>query len=168
MRRVITTLLIAFVCVGLADVWAQKTPVVSRVYVFGFAASFTDSIACQTEIQQLDSAWIEPSHEFLIDRSLYGLQLQNHMSSVEGCRNAICSIFFNKNPRKLQRTWKKVKKRYEKAEGLRFSVIPAQRFSFTAEEYHEVTIGDVETEAPSTTATPEKKGKKSKKDKKDK
>ncbi len=163
MRRVITALLIAFVCVGFSDVQAQKKPRMQRVYMFGFAASFTDSICCLTDIQRIDSAWIEPTHKFLVDRSLYSLQLQNHMESVEGCKNAISSVFFTLKPNKLQRMWRKMRKRYERAEGLRFSVLPENRFRFAAEEYREIIIGDDVVAPPSAPVAD--KSKKSKKGK---
>jgi hypothetical protein len=118
-----------------------------RIYIFGFGASFTDSIACQTDIQVLDSAWIDPSHKFLIDRSLYSIQLQNHMENVEHCKNAICTVFFDQNQRRLQRTWNKLKKRYSKADELLFSIVPENRFHFKAEEYRPIVMEET-TSAP--------------------
>ena len=122
--------------------------------MFGFAASFKDSVACQTSIQQVDDAWIEPSHQFLVDRSLYSLQLQNHMATVQNCENAISTVFFSTKLSKLQRTWRKVHKRYERAEGLRFSVIPQEDFAFTAEEYREIVIGDGDESSAETARAP--------------
>ncbi len=161
MRRVTTLLFIAFFSACQLSVWAEKKPEMCRIYIFGFAASFTDSIAAQTSIQTLDDAWIDPSHDFLVDRSLYSLQLQNHMQAEEGCKNAICSVFFSKNPRKLQRTWKKIRKRYEQAEGLQMRLLTEERFSFKAEEYHEITIGE-ETPVQTESKASSKKKKRSK------
>lgn len=140
MKRFAIILFIACFCVGLSEVGAVRKPEIRRVYIFGFAASFTDSIASQTTIQQLDSAWLDLDHDFLVDRSLYSLQLQNHMEAVEGCKNSICTVFFGTNPRRLQRKWNKVKKRYENAEGLRFGILPEERFRFKVEEYHEIVM----------------------------
>ena len=163
MKRVVIALLAVCLCAGLSRARTVQKPEMRRVYIFGFAASFTDSIAAQTGIQQLDSAWLDPAHKFLMDRSLYSLQLQNHMESVEGCKNSICTVFFDTNPRRLQRQWNKVKKRYDKAEELRFDVLPEGRFRFTAEEYHEVLV-----EEPTTAPLPEGQKKATKPEKKPK
>ncbi|MBQ8937516.1 MAG: hypothetical protein IJ066_07340, partial [Bacteroidaceae bacterium] len=66
-------------------------------------------------------------------------------------------------PNKLQRMWRKMRKRYERAEGLRFSVLPENRFRFTAEEYREIIIGDDIVMPPSAPVAD--KSKKSKKGK---
>lgn len=149
MRRVLSLLFLACALGCLFEVHAKKKPEMRRIYIFGFGASFTDSVACQTDIQMLDSAWIEPSHKFLVDRSLYSLQLQNHMESVQQCKNAVCTVFFDQNRRRLQRTWNKLKKRYAKADGLLFSVVPEDRFHFKAEEYRPIVV---EETSPAPTA----------------
>lgn len=125
----------------------SKTPVMKRVYMFGFAASFTDSVACQTAVQQVDSAWLD-QHHFLVDRALYSLQLQFHMEHEENVNNPICTIFFDRNPKRLQRVWKKMSRRYQKAEGLRFRTIPAERFRFMAEEWKEIITETDDAVAP--------------------
>jgi hypothetical protein len=155
MRRLSTFLLIAFLCSSLAHVAAASKPEMRRVYMFGFAASFKDSTACQTTIQMVDSAWIDPQHKFLMDRSLYSLQLQYHMESVEKCKNSICSVFFSTNPRKLKRTWRRIQKRYEKNPSLQYVVLTDDRFRFQAEEYRQILVGDEAGEAvPAPTEVP--------------
>lgn len=114
---------------------AAHKPHVQKVYMFGFAASFTDSIAYQTDVQTVDSAWLEGKNDFLVDRSLYSLQLQYYVESKLKNTNSICAVFYHKSPRKLQKMWNKVKKRYEKAEGLELRQIARTDFAFTAEEY---------------------------------
>ena len=118
---------------------AGKEPKVQRVAMFGCAISFTDSVVCMTDIQTIDSAWIEPAHKFLLDRSLYSLQLQIYMEQ-QGHKNAICTIFYNKNPRKLQRMWQKVYKRILKQDGLRYQELPVSAFRFKAEEYRPIIM----------------------------
>lgn len=156
---------VAALCLSMAAS-AEKKPEMTRVYMFGFAASFVDSVAYQTDVQQIDSAWIEPAHKFLVDRSLYSLQLQYFLESEEGCKNTICSVFFDKNPRRLQRRWNKVNKRYEKAEGMRLMPLPEQRFRFKAEEWK--VVETVATSSTTPAATDDKSNKKDKKDKKEK
>jgi len=134
---------------------AAKKPEVKRIYMFGFAASLRDSTAFQTDIQTIDSAWIDPTHKMLVDRALYSLQLQYHMETEEHRKNTVCSIFFGTNPRKVQRKWAKVKKRYEKDPLLSYQILPKERFAFKAEQYLAPIIGDevfMPDSARSTTA----------------
>ncbi len=156
-------LLIALLCIVLSASAAKK-PEMTRIYMFGFAASFVDSVAYQTDIQQIDSAWIEPVHKFLVDRSLYSLQLQYYLESAEGRKNTICTVFFDKNPRKLQKRWSKVNRRYNKVDDIRLMSLPAERFKFKAEEWKQITIEETPATSSSTAApakdTKEKKKKK--------
>lgn len=156
-------LLIALLCIVLSASAAKK-PEMTRIYMFGFAASFVDSVAYQTDIQQIDSAWIEPVHKFLVDRSLYSLQLQYYLESAEGRKNTICTVFFDKNPRKLQKRWSKVNRRYNKVDDIRLMSLPAERFKFKAEEWKQITIEETPATSSSTT-TPAKDTKEKKKKK---
>jgi len=154
--------LVAMLCFVLTASAAKK-PEMTRVYIFGFAASFVDSLAYQTDVQQLDSAWIEPAHKFLVDRSLYSLQLQYYLESAEGKKNTVCTVFFDTNQRRLQKRWNKVKNRYEKAEGLHLTPLTTDRFRFKAEEWKEII-----QEEPATAAPAPSKDDKTKKTKKGK
>jgi len=140
------------------QIQAARKPVMHPVYMFGFSASFTDSISCQTEVQKVDSAWLG-AHKILIDRSLYGLQLQYHMESVENCKNPITTIFYDTSLRRLQRTWKRVRRRYERADGLRFSIIPVDRFLFRGEEYRPIIVDEpISNSKPHHSVTPPTSG----------
>lgn len=133
-------MLLAFslIILGTGSAEAARQPRMQRVYIFGFGASFTDSLVYQTEVQALDSAWIEPKTKFLVDRSLYSLQLQYHLESREHMSNPTCTVFFSTNPKKAQKLWNKVRRRYEKASGLKFQMLPAKRFAFKAEQWRPV------------------------------
>ena len=130
------------------------------VYMFGFAASFTDSIACQTVVQRVDSAWLD-SHGFLVDRALYSLQLQMYMEQEEHLSGTIATVYFSSSERKMQRLWAKMQRKYDAAQNLIFHITPAEKFKFTAEEYRPAIIMDTPEAAPA-----DKKPVKSKKKKK--
>lgn len=153
--RFLTTLLLLVAFCGVAGDLSAREPERRPLYMFGFAASFTDSVACVTSVQRVDSAWMEPSHKFLTDRELYSLQLQYHMESNEHCKNPVCAVFFGKSERSVQRQWKKIRKRYAKASTLHFSTLPEERFRFKAEEYRPVVI----EQEPDTVATSAKAAK---------
>lgn len=163
MKHRTIVILLSLVCALAAG--AAKEPKMKPIYIFGFAASFTDSVACQTEIQRLDSAWID-SHGFLVDRSLYSLQLQMHMEQEEELSNTVSSVFFSTSERKMQRLWAKLRRKYEAAQNLNYHVTPADKFRFTAEEYRPAVSYDEtpeQTPAPAPQPTADKSKKKKKK-----
>ena len=108
------------------------------IYMFGFARSFTDSIAYQTQICTVDSAYLN-KYGFLVDRTLYSLQLQYHIETA-GNKNAICSVFFDKKPSRLKRKWAKVQKRHKQTADLKYREIPLSEFTFKAEEYRPIIM----------------------------
>ena len=120
-----------------------KEPTMQRIAIFGVGVSFTDSIVYQTEVQMLDSAWIEPDHKFLHDRSLYSLQLQYYMER-QGIKNSICTVLFHRNPNRLQRKWERIRKRHQKHTAQRFKQMSLSDFKFTGEEYRPVMIEERE------------------------
>ena len=126
-----------------------KEPVMQRVGMLGFAVSFKDSVVCLTDIQTLDSTYIEPDHGFLHDRSLYSLQLQMHLEKA-GYRNAVCTVLFNKKPHKLNRAVRKIRKKFERDASFRIKEVPVSEFRFKAEEYRPVILEEETTEAAET------------------
>ena len=160
---------VALSCAALSLQAAQKEPLMQRVYMFGFGASLTDSIACQTAIQAVDSAWLD-AHNLLVDRSLYSIQLQFYIEQNEGINHPICTIYFDRNERKVQKLWNKIKKRYEADPVVTLRQLDSSKFKFTAEQYIPPIIGEVETtgseavqQAATTSDKKDKKGRKGKK-----
>ena len=127
-----------------------KEPVMQRVGMLGFAVSFKDSVVCLTDIQTLDSTYVEPAHGFLHDRSLYSLQLQMHLEKA-GYRNAVCTVLFDKKPHRLNRAVRKIRKKFERDASFRIKEVPVSEFRFKAEEYRPVIL---EADTTETAATP--------------
>lgn len=48
----------------------QAKDEMKRIYIFGFASSFNDSIVCFTDVQAVDSAWLNSKNHFLVNRRL--------------------------------------------------------------------------------------------------
>ena len=107
--------------------------------MFGVGISFTDSVVYETEIQVLDSVWVNPDHNFLEDRSLYSLQLQYFMEH-QGVKNAVCTVLFNKKESSLKSKWEKIRKRHTQSEAQRFKIVPLTEFRFQPEEYRPIII----------------------------
>ncbi|MCR5820646.1 MAG: hypothetical protein K6F94_06860 [Bacteroidaceae bacterium] len=119
---------------------AAKKPVMKKVYMFGFAASFTDSLAFQTDIQTVDSAWLMPNG-FLVDRPLYSLQMQYYVEG-RGGTNSTCTVFFAEKEKKLKKVWDKIHKRYSKTDGVKLLTVTKNEFQFRPEQYIENFVNE--------------------------
>lgn len=119
------------------------------VYLFGFAASFVDSLAYITDVQYIDSAYVDTKTKFLIGRNLYSVQLQDFLAKNEGCKHPVTSIFFGKKKEKIEKKMLAIRRRFEGDFKLKTVVCP-----FRAENYveQEITASPVAPEAKSKSA----------------
>lgn len=138
----------------------------TTVYMFGFSASFTDSVAYITDIQQLDSAYIDTKTDFLMDRVVYSEQLQTYVEAMELMGNCTCSVFFHTKKNKLQEEYEKIKKRYREDQGVVLKELEPGSFVFVSPVYMPPSAGIVEPESDSTAVKGKAKKKSEKKAKK--
>lgn len=108
---------------------------VPRMYMFGMAAAFTDTIVHFTNIQTLDSVWIESKNKFLQNREEYSLQLKQYLSQQQQMNNRTCIVFYAEKREKLEKKYLKMKALYDKEgkDGIKhFDVryIPDSNFKF--------------------------------------
>ena len=82
-----------------------------RLYVYGIATSFNDSTVYITEIQQLDSAWVDAKTDFLYSRNNYSYQLREHLKA-HGCATPTCVTVFAKTRKQIEKKYMATKKRY--------------------------------------------------------
>ena len=92
---------------------ARRQPV-PQMYMFGVAASFTDTIVHFTAIQQVDSAWIETKNDFLQDRQAYSYQLRDYLSSQQQRPQRTCIVFYSQKREKLEKKYQKMLRLYTK------------------------------------------------------
>ncbi len=123
----------AFLCVGTSlSAKVERT----KVYMFGFSASFTDSVAYIMDVQQVDSAYIETKNDFLIDRVVYSDQLQTFVEAMEYMKNCTCVVFFHTKKSKLFDEYSKIKKRYTQDKSVILKQLNADSgFRFQAPPY---------------------------------
>ena len=96
-----------------------KGKVVPRIYMFGFSASFTDSIVYFTNIQEVDSAWIDSGSKFLMGRENYSYQLRNYLADKLKMPNRTCLVMYGKNRKDAEKKYLKMKRLYtEKSKGM--------------------------------------------------
>lgn len=155
MKRFLLSLsMLAAMAVALAG---NSEPQKRHIYIFGGGISFSDSLAYITEIQDID-AYIQ-SNGFLNDRSLYTLQLNNHLVSKRGREHITCAVFFSTKKAKAEKKREKLKKKYRTGFlGMRLIELRADEFHFTTEEW--VPPLTTETVEPNPAADKPKKKKK--------
>ena len=91
---------------------AAKGVVVEKVYMFGFAASFNDTIVHFTEIQPLDSVCLDGKTEFLLGREQYSNALRSYLAD-KNMPHRTCIVICDKKLNQLQKRYLKMKKLYE-------------------------------------------------------
>jgi hypothetical protein len=123
------------------------------VYLFGFATSFVDSLAYVTDVQYMDSSYVETKTKFLVGRNIYSIQLQQFLMKNEGCKHPVTSIFFGKKKEKVEKLRQSVIRRYEGDYTLKTVTCP-----FQTENYVDQEVKDIPD-----AAADKKPGKKSKK-----
>ena len=102
----------AFVMAALLPATVQaKGAVAQRIHIFGFAASFNDTIVHFTNIQTIDSAWVDSKTNFLMGRQLYSTMLRDYLNKNQ-MPHRTCVVFYDKSLKKLQKKYIKMKKLY--------------------------------------------------------
>lgn len=169
LRQLIMALLFAVLGVGGATAHPVLVP---HLYVFGFAASFNDSTVFITEVQQVDSAWIESKGKFLYNRGEYAGQLRTYLRTL-GKEDETCVVFFATSEKEILKQYVKLRKTYEQPkkkdlkERGRFLVtnVRKESFQFHALPQNFMTVPDSKAakraeKAARKAAKEKKKGKK--------
>ncbi|WP_051508828.1 hypothetical protein [Xylanibacter oryzae] len=82
------------------------------IYIFGFAASFNDSTVYFTEVQKLDSAWVNNKTKFLINRNNYSYQLRDYIQNKIGKNHPTCIVMFATNRKQCDKKYAELKLKY--------------------------------------------------------
>lgn len=107
--RLSVVLLMATYAVANAEAKRVKVP---KMYMFGFAASFNDTIVHFTNVMEVDSVWFETKKKFLIGRDQFSRQLRNYLETEQQMPNRTCVIQFAKKREKAEKKLLKMKHLY--------------------------------------------------------
>ncbi|MBQ6203860.1 MAG: hypothetical protein IJK46_07180 [Prevotella sp.] len=143
----------------LATIGQAKSKVV-KTYAFGFAASFNDSIVHFTDIQELDSSWLNDKG-FLMSRENYSYQLRDFLAS-QGMEHRTCIICYSPKLNKTKKKFTKMMDNYSKSGSYDIRLIKASDFKFDCIEPNNINDDVV---APQKVKKKEKKEKKEKRKK---
>ncbi len=160
MRQVKLILSIVFFAFAIS---ASAKTIISSAYVFGFSASFNDSIVYFTEIQKMDSLFMDNKNKFVIGIDNFSAQMKNYLENQRDERTRTCIFFYALDKKKLDKRYAKLQKRYGENSGFIVKYIKKEDFSFTAIDLSE-SITDNTGVAPQK-KDKAKKGKKRRKKK---
>ena len=113
---------------------------VPKMYMFGFAASFNDSIVHFTGIQQLDSVWVDKKTKLLLGRENYSYQLRDYMTDKLQMPYRTCVVFYNQDLQKLEKEFLKMRRIY--TTGQKKVKKKDKNPTRTNNEIHDITASD--------------------------
>lgn len=91
---------------------------VPKMFMFGFSASFQDSIIYMTDVQEVEGAWYETKSKFLLGRQHYSYQLKDFLANTRQQPNRVCVVMFALTRKEAEKQFIKLRKEYTvKAKG---------------------------------------------------
>lgn len=89
-----------------------KNFVTPKAYMFGFSASFNDSIIYFTDIQEVDSVWFTEKKKMLAGRSNYSNQLRSYCADKLNQPRRTCVVMGDAKLKNVEKKYEKMKKMY--------------------------------------------------------
>ncbi len=104
-----------------------KRPAIRPVYLYAVSTSFNDTVAYVTDIQRVDSAYMEKKH-ILGGLRDYVQQVEAHYKQ-KGEPRRLNTVFFKKDRKKAEKKYVKLRKKFTKM-GYAIKALPEGEFSF--------------------------------------
>ena len=122
---------ILLLTVTLLTIGASAKPLKTNdKYMFGFSASFKDSVIYTTAIQNVQGAWIDSKSKFLLERDEYSRQMKDYLSEKLQQPGRICMVFYYNKKKKAEKEFLKLMKKYKTGYEVRH--LNATEFKFDA------------------------------------
>lgn len=114
MNRLKHTLLLAILLMASASMPASaKNYVVPKAYMFGFIASFNDSIVFFTDVQEVDSVWYQDrKKKILAGRSNSSHQLREFFATNFNLQKRTCVVVCGLKRKDVEKKYQKMVKQY--------------------------------------------------------
>jgi hypothetical protein len=114
--RYILLLVVALIALG-----ASAKPIkTNQVYMFGFSASFKDSVIYVTDIQNVPGMWVESKNKFLLLRDEYSRQMKDYLEEKLQQEKRVCVVFYYLKKKKAEKEFLKLMKKYKKGYEVRY------------------------------------------------
>ena len=122
---------ILLLVVALTALGASAKPIkTNRVYMFGFSASFKDSVIYVTDIQNVPGTWVESKNKFLLVRDEYSRQMKDYLEEKLQQEKRVCVVFYYLKKKKAEKEFLKLMKKYKKGYEVRY--VNEKDFKFEA------------------------------------
>jgi hypothetical protein len=122
---------ILLLVVALTALGASAKPIkTNRVYMFGFSASFKDSIIYVTDIQNVPGTWVESKNKFLLVRDEYSRQMKDYLEEKLQQEKRVCVVLYYLKKKKAEKEFLKLMKKYKKGYEVRY--VNEKDFKFEA------------------------------------
>lgn len=108
-------ILLAVMTVAISTLLPLQTQAINKqtpLYMFGFGMSLNDSTVYLTEIQHVDSAWVDTKTGFLYSRENYSDQLRRYLQEEAGIAHPTSVVLFAEKRKNIEKKYLKFKKRY--------------------------------------------------------
>ena len=135
-KYILFTLLLSVAMPSAVQAKRMKMP---QMYMYGFSASFQDSIVYMTDVQEVANVWYDTKTKFLIERQQYSYQLKNYLATNMQQPNRVCVVMFAPTRKEAEKNFLKLRKEYTvKAKG-KYDVryLTTDDFKFEAVELNE-------------------------------
>lgn len=115
LKYILFSLLIAVAIPTEMQAKRMKAP---KMYMFGFSASFQDSIVYMTDVQEVEGAWYDTKTKFLMGRQHYSYQLKDFLANNKQQPNRVCVVMYALTRKEAEKKFIKLRKEYTiKAKG---------------------------------------------------
>lgn len=104
----------------------------TRVYLYGVALNFNDSVVYMTDLQYLDGVVINKDGS-LNNYSSYSLQLKNYLEITLGEENQTCAVIYSPKKKSLEKRIIKMRKKIQLGDGKQLRRVGADAFVFRKE-----------------------------------
>lgn len=141
----------AMLSFGMGQDCSAKLKLAPKMYMYGFSASFNDSVVYFTDVMSIDSAWVDGKTGFLAGRDNYALQMKSYLADNIGQSDRTCVVMFSEKRGALEKDYVQMRKMYSAAKrGNRYDVrdIAATDFKFTHVDVSYELEEPAETPAP--------------------
>lgn len=154
-------LFLSFFVLMACEMSAIKKP--TKVYMFGFATSFNDSIVHLSNLQVVDSAWVDSKTHFLFSRENYSYQLRDYLKG-KGMSHPTVVTMFGEKKSEVEKQYSKLRKRFLEKNHYQLEYIADDEFHFSAiaPDVVEKELTKAERKELKATLKEEKKAKKAK------
>ena len=116
--KIIKYILLSLLLSAVMPADLQAKAVKTKMYMFGFSASFQDSIIYMTDVQEIDDVWYETKSKTLMERHQYSTQLKDFLTDNKEMPNRVCVVMFALTRKEAEKLFIKMRKEYTvKAKG---------------------------------------------------